>query len=115
MPGLDDALLEASYRDAGVVGLIERAVDNLLSGEAAARLERAQEASREENESYEEDGDSGGGMWADLADDLDSESVVGRNNIGFSAGILGGTAAVLIGYGVHRGVRAVRSRKADRT
>ncbi|MBV2366513.1 hypothetical protein ACFPZ0_27445 [Streptomonospora nanhaiensis] len=116
VPGLDDAVTEAGYLDAGPVRLVERTVDNLLSGEAAARLGRAQEASREESAAYDEDAETGSGMWADLADDLDSDSVVGRNNIGFTAGIGAGAAAVLIGYPVVRAVRAAApARRAGRS
>ncbi|MDA0564205.1 hypothetical protein LG943_07675 [Streptomonospora sp. S1-112] len=114
VPGLEDAAVEASYLDAGPVRLVERTVDNVLSGEATARLERTQGAAEEENAAGAEE-DTGPSPWEEFLAEFDTQGVVGRNNIGFVAGIALGAVAVLVGYPVVRGVRAARTPKADRS
>ncbi|MDA8370063.1 MAG: hypothetical protein M0026_09340 [Nocardiopsaceae bacterium] len=98
VPNLDKSVEEAALLDdASPVDLIERTVDNITSGEADERLDRARdELDRElaeyERENLEADTASGDGILADLAGHLNPDLTTGRHNIGFLAGILLGAA-----------------------
>ncbi|MFC3997030.1 hypothetical protein ACFOVU_13950 [Nocardiopsis sediminis] len=114
VPGLADSVAEADLHQSctAPVTCIERAVGNISSGEAAGRLDATRERIERDAALYEATAspDPAGSAWSDLADDLDPDSVVGRNNIGFSAGILIGATLAIAAYCARRALRRAAGR-----
>ncbi|MFC4566062.1 hypothetical protein ACFO4E_29760 [Nocardiopsis mangrovi] len=109
VPGLADSVTEANLHSSRTapVTCVERMVGNISSGDAAGRLDATRERIQRDHALYEATAspDPAGSAWSDLADDLDPDSVVGRNNIGFSAGILIGATLAIAAYCARRALR----------